>query len=268
MKHKKDNKLKITILTENVAGGQFLAEHGLSYLLEIDNEQILFDTGHSDVFLKNAERLGLDIKKEVNTVVLSHGHWDHGDGLRFIDNKTLITHPASFLKRYRKADNSTVGLALSKDEIQNKFKLIESKNQYKLAENLFFLGEIPRINNFESKTTTFKLENEKDDFIDDDSALVAIINKELIVITACSHSGICNICEHAKTVTGIEKISAVIGGFHLKRNNLQTQKTVAYFKKNAVKRVLPSHCTELPALTVFYDNFEIQQIKTGMTFEF
>jgi len=90
----------------------------------------------------------------------------------------------------------------------------------------------------------------------------------LVVITGCSHSGICNICEHAKKVTGIDKIGAVIGGFHLKRNNLQTQKTVAYFKKNAVKRVLPSHCTELPALAVFYDNFEIQQIKTGMTFEF
>jgi 7,8-dihydropterin-6-yl-methyl-4-(beta-D-ribofuranosyl)aminobenzene 5'-phosphate synthase len=261
-------KLAITILTENVAGGKFLAEHGLSYLLEIDNEQILFDTGHSDIFLKNAERLGIDIKKNVQTVVLSHGHWDHGDGLQFIKNKTLITHPASFLKRYRKADHSTVGLTLSKDEIKNRFNLIESEKHYKITENLFFLGEIPRKNNFESKTTTFELEDAKDDFIDDDSAIAAIVNNELVVITGCSHSGICNICEHAKKVTGIDKIGAVIGGFHLKRNNLQTQKTVAYFKKNAVKRVLPSHCTELPALAVFYDNFEIQQIKTGMTFEF
>ena len=261
-------KLTITILTENVAGGKFLAEHGLSYLIEIDEEQILFDTGHSDVFLKNANVLGIDIQKDIQKVVLSHGHWDHGDGLRFIENKTLITHPASFLKRYRKADNSTVGLTLSKDEIQNRFDLIESVNHYKITENLFFLGEIPRANNFESKTTTFKLEDGKDDFIEDDSALVAIVNNELVVITGCSHSGICNICEHAKKVTGIEKISAVIGGFHLKRNNLQTQKTVAYLKKNAVKKVLPSQCTELPALAVFYDNFEIQQIKTGMKFQF
>jgi len=261
-------KLTITILTENVAGGKFLAEHGLSYLLEIDNEQILFDTGHSDVFLKNAKILGIDIHNNIEKVVLSHGHWDHGDGLQFIENKTLITHPSSFLKRYRKADHSTVGLTLSKNEIQSKFNLIESEKHYKITENLFFLGEIPRINNFESKTTTFELKDAKDDFIDDDSAIVAIVNKELVVITGCSHSGICNICEHAKKVTGIDKIGAVIGGFHLKQNNLQTQKTVAYFKKNAVKRVLPSHCTELPALAVFYDNFEIQQIKTGMKFQF
>ncbi len=260
--------LKIIILTENVAGGKFLAEHGLSYLVEIDAQQILFDTGHSDVFLKNALKLGIDIQKDVQTVVLSHGHWDHGDGLQFIEGKKLITHPASFIKRFRKVDNSTVGLSLSRDEMRKRFDLTESKEPVQITENLVFLGEIPRVNSFESQTTTFVTETGEPDFIPDDSALAAIINNELIVITGCSHSGICNICEYAKTVTGIDKISAVIGGFHLKRNNLQTQKTVAYFKKNAIKRVLPSHCTELPALAVFYDNFEIEQIKTGMTFEF
>ena len=262
------NSLKINILTENVAGGKFLAEHGLSYLIEIDNEQILFDTGHSDVFLKNANKLGINIQENVQTVVLSHGHWDHGDGLQFIENIKLITHPTSFIKRFRKADNSVVGLSLSRDEIKKRFGLKESEKPVKITDNLFFLGEIPRENSFESQTTTFVTEAGEPDFIPDDSALAAIVNGELIIITGCSHSGICNICEHAKTVTGIDKISAVIGGFHLKRNDLQTQKTVAYFKKNAVKKVLPSHCTELPALAVFYDNFEIQQIKTGMTFEF
>ncbi len=261
------DKLTITILTENTAGGRFIAEHGLSYLLEIDDEQILFDTGHSDVFLKNAKILGIDIQN-IEKVVLSHGHWDHGDGLRFIENKTLITHPSSFFKRYRKGDHSTVGLTLSKDEIQKKFNLIESEKHYKITENLFFLGEIPRLNNFESKATTFELENGEDDFIDDDSAIAAIVNNELVIITGCSHSGICNICEHAKKITGIDKISAVIGGFHLKQNDLQTQKTVAYFKKNAVKKLHPSHCTELPALTVFYDNFAIRNVKTGMKFQF
>ena len=94
--------MKITVLTENVAGGKLLAEHGLSYLIEIDDEKILFDTGHSDVFLKNAKTLEIDIENEVKTIVLSHGHWDHGDGLRFIENKKLITHPASFSKRFGK----------------------------------------------------------------------------------------------------------------------------------------------------------------------
>ena len=260
--------LKITILTENVAGGKFLAEHGLSYLIEINGEQILFDTGHSDVFLKNAERLGIDIKKNVQSVVLSHGHWDHGDGLQFIENKTLITHPDSFLNRFRKTNHSSIGLTLTKKEIQKKFNLIETNEALQINKILFFLGEISRLTNFESLTTPFELENGDDDFNTDDSALTAIINDELIVITGCSHSGICNIVEHAKKITGISKVKAVIGGFHLKYQNLQTQKTVDYFKSNKVEKLFPSHCTELPALTTFYESFKIEQVKTGMVFEF
>ena len=260
--------MKITVLTENVAGGKFLAEHGLSYLIEIDGEKILFDTGHSDVFLKNAQLLGIDIQNDVEKVVLSHGHWDHGDGLRFIENKKLITHPGSFSKRFGKSDHRSIGLFLSKEEIQKKFDLIETINHHQITKNLFFLGEIPRNNNFESQTTSFEFENGEDDFVSDDSALAANVNNELIVITGCSHSGICNICEQAKKVIGISKIKAVIGGLHLKYQNRQTQETIQYFKKNKVEMIFPSHCTELPALTAFYEEFRIEHVKTGMVLEF
>lgn len=260
--------MKTTVLTENIAGGKFLAEHGLSYLIEIDGEQILFDTGHSDVFLKNAKTLGIDIHQNAQKVVLSHGHWDHGDGLQFLDKKTLITHPGSFAKRFRKNDKSPVGLSFSREEAANKFKLIESKTPIQITENLYFLGEIPRDNDFESQTTSFELENGEDDFIADDSALAAIVENKLVVITGCSHSGICNICEQAKKVTGISEIHAVIGGFHLKHANRQTQETIEYLKRNKIEKLLPSHCTELPALAAFYEAFKIQQVKTGEVFEF
>ncbi|WP_319480584.1 MBL fold metallo-hydrolase [uncultured Draconibacterium sp.] len=260
--------LTISILTDNAAGGQFLAEHGLSYLIEIDNEKILFDSGHSDVFLKNAAKLNINIEKEVKTVVLSHGHWDHGNGLKFLKDKTLITHSDSFSQRYRKADHTTVGLELTRNEIEKQFTLKESKNSVQLSENLFFLGEIPRSNDFESQSTSFEFTDGSDDFIPDDSALVAIVNNELIVITGCSHSGICNICEHAKKVSKVDKIKAVIGGFHLKRQDNQTLKTVEYFKQNKVEKLLPSHCTALPALALFHSTFKTEQVKTGMVFRF
>ena len=260
--------MKIYILTENTAGSNFLAEHGLSYLVDFDNDKILFDTGHSDVFLKNAKLLAIDIHTEVKNVVLSHGHWDHGDGLQFISNKSLITHPVSFIKRFRKTDNSPVGLKFSKKEIQKNFSLTETVKPFKISENLWFLGEIPRNNDFESQTTTFITEDGSNDFIPDDSAIAGIENGELVIITGCSHSGICNICEYAKTVTGISKINSVIGGFHLKHNNLQTKKTIEYFKLNNVKNIFPSHCTELPALTAFSNEFKIRQLKTGMVLEF
>lgn len=260
--------MNLTVLTDNVAGGKLLAEHGLSYLIEIDGEKILFDTGHSDVFLRNAKMLGIDIENDVKTIVLSHGHWDHGDGMRFIENKKLITHPNSFSKRFGKSDLRPVGLSLSKEEIQKKFTLTETINHYQITKNLFYLGEIPRNNDFESQTTYFGFENGEDDFVPDDSALVAILNNELVVITGCSHSGICNICEHAKIVTGISKIKVVIGGFHLMHQNRQTFETIKYFKINQVEKLYPSHCTQLPALAAFYNAFEITQVKTGMFFEF
>lgn len=261
-------KIKITVLTENTAGGQLLAEHGLSYLVEIDGEKILFDTGHSDVFLKNARHLGIDIQNEVKTVVLSHGHWDHGDGLQLLENKKLITHPGSFLKRFGKNDHRFVGLSLSKEAFQKKFDLTVTIHPYQISTHLWFLGEIPRLNNFESQTTSFSFENGDDDFVSDDSALAAVVNNELVIITGCSHSGICNICEQAKMVTGISAIKAVIGGFHLKHQNRQTTKTIDYFKRNRVEKIFPSHCTELPALVAFYNEFGITQVKTGMVLAF
>ena len=260
--------LTISVLTDNTAGGQFLAEHGLSYLVEIDNEKILFDAGHSNVFLKNAQRLKIDIENEVKTVVLSHGHWDHGNGLKYLSNKTLITHPASFSKRYRKIDHTTVGMDLTKNDVEKLFTLKESKDPLQLTENLFFLGEIPRNNDFESQTTSFEFADGSDDFIPDDSALAAIVNNELVVITGCSHSGICNICEHAKKVSGVNKIKAVMGGFHLKKQDKQSLKTVEYFRKNKVAKLLPSHCTALPALALFHSTFKTEQVKTGMIFRF
>jgi 7,8-dihydropterin-6-yl-methyl-4-(beta-D-ribofuranosyl)aminobenzene 5'-phosphate synthase len=260
--------MKLTVLTENTAGGRFGAEHGLSYLIEHDGKTILFDTGHSDLFLSNAVKLGYDLEKHVDVIVLSHGHWDHGDGLRYIENKPLITHPLSFIKRYRKADHSYIGLAFNKEETEKRFELFASAGPHKITDSIIFLGAIPRENDFEAKNTTFIDENGNEDFVPDDSAMVFILNKEIVVVTACSHSGICNITEYARKVTGIKKVKAVIGGFHLKKDDRQTRETVKYFKKIGVEQVHPSHCTELPALTVFFNEFGIEQVKTGKQYTF
>lgn len=260
--------MKIYILTENCAGGHFLAEHGLSYLIQIDEQMILFDTGSSVVFLKNAAQMGINLEKEVKSVILSHGHWDHGDGLRYLQNKQLITHPEAFIKRFRKKDLSPVGLSLTKNDIKNRYQITETKIPLQITNHLVYLGEIPRINDFEAQTTSFTDGHGHDDFIPDDSALAAVANNKLIVITGCSHAGICNIVDYAKKVTGISEVHAVLGGFHLKAQNVQTKKTIEYMKENQIKQIFPSHCTELPALALFYETFQCSHLKTGMTLEF
>ncbi len=257
--------MKLTILTENAAGGNFSAEHGLSYLVEYDNQKILLDTGHSDVFLKNAKLLDINLD-EIETIVLSHGHWDHGNGLKYLKNKKLICHPGSFIKRYRKGDTENIGLDSTFEELKDRFNIVLSKVPYSISDKIIFLGEIPRLNSFESKATTFVDENQNNDFVIDDSALAITVDDELVVVSGCSHSGICNIVEYAKSVSGIEKVKAVFGGFHLKEINKQTKETINYFKRNGIKEIHPSHCTELPALAAFFNEFKIKQVKTGMVF--
>nr|MDA3780630.1 MBL fold metallo-hydrolase [Bacteroidales bacterium] len=251
--------MQLTVLTENVAGGYYSAEHGLSYFIEFDNKKILFDTGHSDIFLKNAKLLKINLY-EVETLVLSHGHWDHGNGLKYIENKKLICHPDSFMKRYRKNDNSYIGLDLSYDELKKKFEIIVSRKAYKISENMFFLGEIPRLNSFEAQTTSFINEKGNDDFVPDDSAIVINSPKGLIIVTGCGHAGICNTIEYAKNITGNNNVYAVIGGFHLKKADIVTKKVIEYFKKEKIEKIYPSHCNELTALAEFYKNFNINQV--------
>lgn len=259
--------MKLTVLSENSASAYFFAEHGLSYFIEYDNIKILFDTGASDVFVKNAKKLNIDLN-ETDYIVLSHGHWDHGNGLRFIKNKPLICHPSAFIKRFRKGEYKNIGLEMSLEEIQKQFDLTTSKEPYYITPNIIFLGEIPFEYGFEERVSFFNLENGEIDLIEDDSAIAIIIENELVIVSGCAHSGICNITEYAKELTGINKVRAVIGGFHLKHQNYQTKKTINYFKDNKVQNLLPSHCTQLPAMAMFYDAFAVKHVKAGMTFNF
>ncbi len=260
--------MQLTVLTDNCAGAGFLAEHGLSYLISHEGHKILFDTGYTDVFLKNAAKLEIDIHNEVNTVVLSHGHWDHGDGLSFLEAKRLITHPLAFMERFRGNDNSYIGLNMTKDELENKYNLVTTREPFIISDNIYFLGEIPRQTEFESKTTPFVDKHNKPDFVPDDSAICIVQNDELIVVSGCAHSGICNTILHAQKVSGVTKVKAVIGGFHLKTDNKQTKETIRFFKNQNIENVFPSHCTELDALVAFRKEFNISQVKTGTIFNF
>ena len=259
--------MRITVLTNDLASGIYLAEHGFSLFIEIDEVNILFDTGHSDTFLQNARLLNIDLNK-IDYIVLSHGHWDHGNGLKFLSEKKIICHPKTFISRYSKISGNNIGLDIPKEEILKKFDLIEANKPYKITDNILFLGEISRKNDFESKNTDYIDEKGIDDYITDDSALILVINGELVVITGCSHSGICNIIEYSKEVTGINKINSVIGGLHLLRSDDVLTKTIKYLKSQKIKQLLPAHCTGLPALSLLYNEFNISEVKSGMSWNF
>lgn len=255
--------MKIYVLTDNHAQRGFAAEWGLSLYIE-DNEKILFDFGDSDLYLKNAEKLGLDVLA-ADHFVLSHGHWDHGNGLRYLPNRPLICHPDSFIKRYR--GTKYLGLPYTFDEAQERFRLILSSEPYKINDNTIFLGGIPRVTEFESKGTDQVKEDGSLDLVMDDSGIVIKTEKGLIVISGCAHAGICNTVEYAKKVTGIDKVYAVLGGFHLKGGDELTRKTIEYLKGLNIEMIRTTHCTAFPALVEFANAFGSIPFASGQVLE-
>lgn len=259
--------MKITILSDAQAGQGFQSEHGLSYYIESDQKKLLFDTGASDLFMKNAKRAGIDLD-QIEMAVLSHGHFDHGDGLPFVRHTTLVCHPGCFVRRYRKVGNKYLGISLHANEIRERFDLQTSKEPVKLTEHLYFLGEIPRLLDFESWKTPYVLENGEDDMITDDSGLAAVTDQGLVVVSGCAHSGICNMIAYAKEVTGMKDVEAVIGGFHLKDAGERTRETIRWIRDAGIRRVYPSHCTMHPALGMFHETFGHHEVLVGGEYAF
>lgn len=248
--------MKISILCENSAGREMakycLAERGLSVYIQVNGINILFDTGHTEVYKHNAKQLKIDLNN-THFIVLSHYHWDHTGGLRFHNFKTkkkIIIHPQIFEK-------------LPQDEsqrIRRDFEIITSNKPLEFSKNIYYLGEIPRKTNFEKGSY-------KDDPMLDDSALAFKTAKGVIVITGCSHSGICNICEHAKETTG-QKLYAVLGGFHLFEDDKKAiEETIKYFKTEKPKLLFPMHCVDLSAMAEFYHNFGCKKHSSGDTIQ-
>jgi len=208
--------VKIIVLVDNntFIDRYFIAEPGVSYYIESEGKKILFDVGYSDVFLVNARKLGINLL-DVDMIVLSHGHLDHTWGLshliRFFNEAhiegmnarrpTLIAHPMVFASRSYKSDPK-VGSLLKEETLGKFFDLKLNRDPVNLTGELVFLGEIERLNDFEGKQSigTISIEGvEIPDLIADDSALAYSSTQGLVIVTGCSHSGICNIVEYART---------------------------------------------------------------------
>lgn len=243
--------MKITILTENNSRiyNYLLAEPGLSMLLEEDDKKILFDTGYSDVFIKNAQKLGITLNN-ITDIVISHGHNDHTGGLKYLKgslNVTLTAHPNIFDDKTDK-DGTTHSCPIKKTELENKFTLNLTSKVYKFTENILFLGEIAG-NNTENI---------------DDSALVYIKNNKLFIITGCSHSGITNIVNYAKKVTGINKLFGIIGGLHLLNcKDYELTKIAKFFETEKMEYIAPCHCCDLKSKIFLSKYNNIKEICTG-----
>lgn len=262
-------KVKVLVDNNSYINHYLCGEPGASFYIEVDNKKILLDTGYSGVVVDNAEKMNIDLSK-IDKIVISHGHNDHTGGLvKLVENYNtknidLISHPDAFYLKKSKGEN--VGSFLNKEYILEKFNYITSKKPYNITENCIYLGEIPEFFDFEKRRVlgerkiNGKLEK---DYLLDDSALVYKSKNGIFIVTGCSHSGICNIVEYSKKVTGDSRVIGVIGGFHLFDVDERLEKTIEYFKNSKINMVYPSHCTSLKVKAEILKEFDFTEVGVG-----
>lgn len=263
-------KLRVLVDNNTYIDNYYLAEPAVSYYIEDEDEKILFDTGYSDVCIKNAKAMNININ-ELSKIVISHGHNDHTGGLKYlfenINNKDveLIAHPEALNKKT--CDNEYIGTSMSKEQLEKVCKLKLTDEPLNISENIVFLGEIPQINDFETREKIGKCDYKgttMDDTVRDDTAIVYKSEKGLFIITGCSHSGICNIIEYAKKICNENRILGIIGGFHLFECNKRIEKTVEYLKENSIELLYPCHCVSLDAKIELGKQMKIYEVGVGL----
>lgn len=263
---------KGTLEARTIIGGRgtvpLVAEHGFSALVEVtrgeQTHRILFDTGVSPYgMIENMRRLEVD-PTTIETIVLSHGHYDHTTGMHgLIDelgmsNLPVYIHP-EFWNRRRVVVAGSEPREMpttSRGALEDVgFEVIEqAEPSFLLDRSVLITGEIDRTTAFEKGFPGHEAfrsnEWQPDPMILDDQALVLNLRGEgLLVMTGCGHSGVVNILRHVTRLTGMDQIYALIGGFHLGGLSMldRIDPTAAAIAAFDPTYLVPAHCTGFQA---------------------
>ena len=250
--------MKITVLSDNIGSGPLKGEWGLSFYIEFENKKYLLDTGGSDLFLKNAKELGIDIS-DVDCAVLSHAHYDHSLGMEsfFCTNSKadFFVSPNArencyggfgFLSRYIGIPKGLI--SKNKDRIKTPYGVAEiDKNVFIVPHFTEGLSKIGRQSHLYVRRGWRYI---PDDFSHEQS-LVFRTEDGLVIFNSCSHSGADVVMAEVQHTFPGENVKAYLGGLHLFRmNDNQVREIADKISKAGIRRVITGHCTGDKAFSV------------------
>ena len=259
--------MKVEILSENRTNHpECLAEHGLSVYIEIGDIKILFDLGASDLYQQNAKRMKVDLEK-VDTVVISHGHYDHTGGIPSfceLNKKAKIyIHEKAFVTTYGmengKLDEEPCSIHWTKQQHEQvRDRLILTKGVTWLTEDIVVSGTIPKIED-SIPTETFYLKNEDGsltiDSMEHEQFLAIRVpdrkgnSRGFFLFSGCSHNGVIPCLRYAKALFPGERVLGILAGMHLYNANSETSNMIlGQVAAEDMSYILPVHCTGILAI--------------------
>ncbi len=302
---KKSDRIEITVLMDNysdvlIPSGEHverpplaresmiaepvIAEHGLSLFIKVfkgDQDRcLLMDAGWTAMgLIHNIEVLKIDLAG-IEAFVLSHGHMDHFGGLGKIlelcpPKIPLILHPDALLDiRFLRLPDGKKVYFPSLDEsslTEAGASLIKTSSPLLLVSGqVVTTGEVERVSAFEKGLPDAYLERdgkiESDLIRDDQSLIMHLEGRGLVVVSGCAHSGIINTVRHARKITGIDRIYAVVGGFHLSGPHFEPiiNETIRELKEIDPAIVIPMHCTGFKATAEIFREMNDQFILSSV----
>lgn len=278
--------MKITVLMENTAleGCGLTPEHGLSLYIEHRGKKLLLDAGSSGKFADNAQALGIDLSA-VELAALSHGHYDHADGLRWffrINSRAKVyVRPGADGPHFSMGKDGPYFIGIHRDictQFRDRFAAVEGL--YELTEGAWLVPDMVREASGRSDGLLYK--RGEDDFIPDDfrheQSLVLEGEKGLVVLNSCSHGGIVNIVRGVLGQLPGKKVYAVVGGLHMAAKGQGALNCTPEYvfqvadalKELGVEEVHTGHCTGEIALGLLRERFGpgCHALATGQVLEF
>lgn len=245
--------MKVTALVENTSRAGLPVEHGLSLHIRLDDGwQILFDMGQRRLFADNAERLGIDLA-DVDLAVISHGHYDHGGGLRtFLELNTqakVYINRHAFEPHYSLHDDGLKYIGID-PELKTHERLISCADETRIAPNLILFSGVnaPCLNPTGNRLLFGPTKDMNDDFCHEQSLIIQEGGKT-VLFAGCAHSGIVNIIQKGMHIAG-QPFTHVFAGMHLVKSGLTEKEETAFIHSLAEAlsahtgcRYFTMHCT-------------------------